>query len=82
MDPSFLSSRNPDPTRTKWRRGGNFVVVLPFFGGINFTKLKIILFFKKYKKSEPTDKIFKYFEPKKLLPSSQKYEFVLRKNSS
>ncbi len=42
------------------------------------TKFKIILFLKRNKKSEPIDKEFTYFLPKKILLSSHKYGFGIR----
>jgi hypothetical protein len=55
-------SWNPDPDFSPYRiqqqnkRGGKFVV-LTFYGATNFTKLKIILFLRRYrKKFEPIGK--------------------------
>jgi hypothetical protein len=38
--------RKPDPKTETKERGEKKLVVIPFFVTINFTKLKIILFFK------------------------------------
>jgi hypothetical protein len=62
----------PDPTTISIKsRGVKKLVVLPFLVATYFTKLKIILLLKRYrKKSEPIDK--EYMLPKKLSPGSQK----------
>jgi hypothetical protein len=50
-----------------------------YFTAINFTKLKIILFLNRcLKKLKPIDTGFKYFLPKKLLLSTQKYGSRIR----
>jgi hypothetical protein len=52
-DPDFLPSQISDPIRTKKRRGKKFCPT--FFAVINFTQMKIVLFFEKM------DKELKYF---------------------
>jgi hypothetical protein len=46
LDPDFYPSRIQDPKTATKERGEKKLVVIPFFGAINFTKLKIILFLK------------------------------------
>jgi hypothetical protein len=45
-DPDFYPFRIPDPKTATKERGEKNFVVKPFFVDTNFTKLKIILFFK------------------------------------
>jgi len=45
-DPDFYTFRIPDPKTATKERGEKKLVVKPFFVATNFTKLKIILFFK------------------------------------
>jgi hypothetical protein len=45
-DPDFYPFRIPDTKTSTKERGGKNFVVKPFFVAKNFTKLKIILFFK------------------------------------
>jgi hypothetical protein len=45
-DPDFYPSRIPDPKTAKKEMGEKKFVVIPFFVATNFTKLKIIIFFK------------------------------------
>jgi hypothetical protein len=47
LDPGF---RIPDPRTATKERGEKKLVVKPFFVATNFTKLKIILFFKRWRK--------------------------------
>jgi hypothetical protein len=53
-DPDFYPYRIPDPTTATKEEGENVFVVIPFLGATNFTKMKIILFLKRYRnKSGP-----------------------------
>jgi hypothetical protein len=45
-DPGFYPSRISDPKTATKERGEKIFVVITFFAATNFTKLKIILFFK------------------------------------
>jgi hypothetical protein len=45
-DPDFYPFRIPDPKTATKERGEKKFVVKPFFVATNYTKLKIILFFK------------------------------------
>ncbi len=42
-NPDFYPSWIPDPKTATKERGGKKIVVIPFFGAINFTKLNIFL---------------------------------------
>jgi hypothetical protein len=45
-NPDFNPFRIPDPKTATKEMGGKKLVVKPFFVATNFTKLKIIVFFK------------------------------------
>jgi hypothetical protein len=49
-DPDFYPFRIPDPKTATKERGEKKLLVKPFFVATNFTKLKIILFFKYWRK--------------------------------
>jgi hypothetical protein len=49
-DPDFYPFRIPDPKTATKERGEKNFVVKPFFVATNFTKLKIILFSKCWRK--------------------------------
>jgi hypothetical protein len=79
LDHDFYPSRIPDPKTGRKERGENKFFVKHFFVGTNFTKCKIILFLNcSRKKFGPNFKELWNFLPKKLSPSSQKYEFGIR----
>jgi hypothetical protein len=72
-------SRIPDPKTATKERGEKKLVVKPFFVATNFTKLKIILFFKCLrKKFGPVFKELLNFLPKNLSLSSEKYGVGIR----
>jgi hypothetical protein len=86
LDPDFYPSWIPDPrsripdpkTATKERDEKKFVVI-PFNEVTNFTKFKIILVLKCWrKKCGPIFKELQNFLPKKLSLSSQQYGFGIR----
>ncbi len=76
-------SRISDPKTATKERGKIFFFVIPFYGATNFTKLKIILVFKCWrKKFGPIFKELQNFLPEKLSLSSQKYGFGIRDSGS
>jgi hypothetical protein len=81
-DPRFVSRilifsiRIPGPQQQKGLKKNFFV--LPLFVAINFTKKVILLLNRFRKKFEPTDKELKYYLPKRVSLSSQKYGLRIR----
>jgi hypothetical protein len=72
-------SRIPDPKTAIKERGEKKFVVIPFYVATNFTKLKIILVLKCWrKKFGPIFKELYNFLPQNLSLSSQKYGFGIR----